>query len=865
MYCPNCNQEYDGRFCPECGTKLIEKPVSSDGPSINLGDANAINGNINVTDSRYIHHEDKSVHNVTNTSTTVNNITNTTVNDHSSHVTNITNVAAKKTKMELLQERRTKYLNACKRAYEDNVLEQEELLMLDSLRLELELDKATADSLLEQVHSLVIRNAQKTELTVIAKSCLKQLTDYLRKNETAAIIRQIDEIEALADKFTNDELQRKFYLVLAALKPEKCIEKYESTKIDNYWLDFWACLAYQKEGKANKAAQLLLQLEDKYPSYPADNVTLLSVACAYIVKDKKGAMTHLANLEENYTPALQRFAESLYLLLDSATAQTMGATVQGCAFYLINFFGKDFAAEEEAKRKAEEEAKRKAEEEAQRQAKVASLKKKGKIAVCALLILAVLGVVASIVYSNMVDSWANQGDDYYYGQNGVEKNYTEALKLYTKAAKSDNVKAQAGLGNCYYYGNGVEKDYTEAIEWYRKAAEQGYAKAQHGLGNCYRRGYGVEQSYTEAIEWYRKAAEQGYAKAQLQLGDRYYYGQGVEKDYDEAVKWYRKAAEQGNEYAKQCLGDCYNEGKGVMKDSIEAMRLYGEAMEQFREKAESGDPDAQGEMGRIYLVGLYGTEVDYAKAFMWLRKAAEQEDAYPMRLLGWAYYNGKGVEQSYTEAAKWYRKAAEQGEATAQYSLGIFYYYGEGVEQSYTEAVKWYRKAAEQGEASAQEWLADMYYDGKGVDQSYDEAMNWYIKSAEQGNQGAQFRLGYMFDELLGSRPQKLAADHVGSGDNKTEALKWYRKAAEQGNTTAMNNIGALYKNSKDYSKAAEWYRKAAELGNDYAQCNLGNLHYEGLGVVKSQEEAIKWWRKSAAQGHVRAINKLKELGLGLE
>ena len=25
MYCPNCKQEFDGKFCPECGTKLIEK------------------------------------------------------------------------------------------------------------------------------------------------------------------------------------------------------------------------------------------------------------------------------------------------------------------------------------------------------------------------------------------------------------------------------------------------------------------------------------------------------------------------------------------------------------------------------------------------------------------------------------------------------------------------------------------------------------------------------------------------------------------------------------------------------------------------------------------------------------------------
>lgn len=26
MYCPNCDKEFDSKFCPECGTKLIEKP-----------------------------------------------------------------------------------------------------------------------------------------------------------------------------------------------------------------------------------------------------------------------------------------------------------------------------------------------------------------------------------------------------------------------------------------------------------------------------------------------------------------------------------------------------------------------------------------------------------------------------------------------------------------------------------------------------------------------------------------------------------------------------------------------------------------------------------------------------------------------
>lgn len=74
MYCPNCKQEYDGKFCPECGTKLIEKPALS-GANLNLGDANAISGGLHMTDSHAVHSEDHSVHNTSNNTSTVNNIT----------------------------------------------------------------------------------------------------------------------------------------------------------------------------------------------------------------------------------------------------------------------------------------------------------------------------------------------------------------------------------------------------------------------------------------------------------------------------------------------------------------------------------------------------------------------------------------------------------------------------------------------------------------------------------------------------------------------------------------------------------------------------------------------------------------------
>lgn len=53
----------------------------------------------------------------------------------------------------------------------------------------------------------------------------------------------------------------------------------------------------------------------------------------------------------------------------------------------------------------------------------------------------------------------------YYEGNGVEQNYTEAVKWFRQAGLVNDDRAQLTLWNMYYYGNGVEQDYGEADEW----------------------------------------------------------------------------------------------------------------------------------------------------------------------------------------------------------------------------------------------------------------------------------------------------------------------------------------------------------------------------------------------------------------
>ena len=175
---------------------------------------------------------------------------------------------------------------------------------------------------------------------------------------------------------------------------------------------------------------------------------------------------------------------------------------------------------------------------------------------------------------------------YENGGEGVEKNPSEAVVWFQKAAMQGLAPAEFALGNSYNFGLGVTQDFLKAAEWYRKAVDQGDADAEMYLGQLYEDGEGVEQSYTEAANLYRKAAEQGNPTAQFNLGTMYQAGQGVPKDDVQAAFWTRKAAEQGLPVAQNNLGLMYEEGRGVPKDSAQAEAWYRKSINQ-------GDATAQ--------------------------------------------------------------------------------------------------------------------------------------------------------------------------------------------------------------------------------------------------------------------------------
>ncbi len=143
------------------------------------------------------------------------------------------------------------------------------------------------------------------------------------------------------------------------------------------------------------------------------------------------------------------------------------------------------------------------------------------------------------------------GRRYTQGLEGTP-NFTEAVKWYRLAAKSNHAPAQYRLGNFNEKGHGITRDVNKAADWYKRSAEQGNALAMHNLAVV--NAMGVLDGGTnmkEASVWFNKAAEHGVKDSQVNLGIIYAKAMGVEADLAKAYKWFAIAARAGDKDAAQ--------------------------------------------------------------------------------------------------------------------------------------------------------------------------------------------------------------------------------------------------------------------------------------------------------------------------
>jgi TPR repeat protein len=130
---------------------------------------------------------------------------------------------------------------------------------------------------------------------------------------------------------------------------------------------------------------------------------------------------------------------------------------------------------------------------------------------------------------------------------------------------------------------------------------------------------------------------------------------------------------------------------------------FAGAIREWRPLADTGNPDAQFNMGQAYRLGR-GVPADLKIAASWYQKAAAQGHEQAQANYGVILYeSGKRA-----ESMSWIRKAAARGDARAQYILGIELSNGDFLKRDFAQAYGFMTRAASQGLPAAGKALAEM-------------------------------------------------------------------------------------------------------------------------------------------------------------
>jgi TPR repeat protein len=228
-----------------------------------------------------------------------------------------------------------------------------------------------------------------------------------------------------------------------------------------------------------------------------------------------------------------------------------------------------------------------------------------------------------------------------------------------------------------------------------------------------------------------------------------------------------------------------------------------------------------------------------ATTFTELQRRAESGDPEAEFNLGIAYDLGHLVRQDFAAAATWYRKAAEQGYPPAEFNLGAMYDNGRGVPQDRRLAASWYRRAALHGHGRAQFDLGQMYEHGDGVPRSTQQARHWYRLAARHGIPAALDKLAALTPPAPSPATPPQTAPPATSPDTAALAREEYQRGLDYWRGHGVD---------PDSAAAFDWFSRAAAHGNPQAAYVLGYLDEHGDGTAQNLIEAYAWYRLAATR-----------------
>ncbi len=446
-----------------------------------------------------------------------------------------------------------------------------------------------------------------------------------------------------------------------------------------------------------------------------------------------------------------------------------------------------------------------------------------------------------------------------YAIKAKKKYYVDSYANVTIApnANIDNFKIEVtSNGDNYFYGiNGVQQDYEKAFKQYKKMAKRDDDIAQYKLALCYDKGYGTEKNMDEARIYYKKASDAGHGDATYELAS-------ITTDSELRLEYYQKAAQQGNIMSMKIVGDYFIHQKNYPS----ALEYYSMAIKDVISQKETSISHIQGDclaaIGEIYYFG-WGTKRDLDMAQEYYTRAATIDNALANeRLIDYTYYGYKGIpdkplaikhykelgdslsdegalkvalfeynNMDYSEANRYFTKIMNSEIALPDDIGEIFYMMGDKVYREDVPAAFYYYSTSEKmGVVKTKQMvrLGYMYMNGKGTAVNYDLSKQAFEKASVLNDPEGTSMLGYMYEKGRGV-----------SAVDIDMAKELYTKAGKSGYMKAYNNLGTLYARQRDMDKAVYYWELAGKAKVKGAIKNLITYYSK-----RNNTEKVNYWKK---------------------
>ena len=166
----------------------------------------------------------------------------------------------------------------------------------------------------------------------------------------------------------------------------------------------------------------------------------------------------------------------------------------------------------------------------------------------------------------------------YWGGVGVKKDFAEAAKWFTAAARQEDGYALASLAGFYYRGTGVVQDRARGKRLLLRSAELGDDKGLTGAWNVLLVGKPEDRDQRLGMHFLNKAASANDANAAYTLAREYLTGRDVARDPSLAVVWFERAAKAKHALASLWLSELHAKGIGVRQDVKRAEQMLEDAL-----------------------------------------------------------------------------------------------------------------------------------------------------------------------------------------------------------------------------------------------------------------------------------------------